>query len=192
MNYPFSRKRPNPKRDDPRRVQGREKLYGEAKTDRRREIFERSGGRCEAMIEKRNTWAISSNITGFDYFRCNAPITWETMEWSHDRHAANKDDSMGTGIASCKACHSAKHNAQGVPRRPGKVMRLAKAEEYWRGTTCFCNGEKRKQESLCSSCGTKISAQTLYTLENTDDRDIYRQALAEAETEILNYEIKAS
>lgn len=70
MNYPFSRKRPNPKRDDPRRVQGREKLYGKAKTERRREIFERSGGRCEAMSP------VSQHANyPFAKLRCNAPIT---------------------------------------------------------------------------------------------------------------------
>lgn len=44
---PFRRLRPNPKRSELRRVRDREKLYGQAKIELRRQAFERSGGRCE-------------------------------------------------------------------------------------------------------------------------------------------------
>lgn len=97
-----------------RRVMGREKLYNEAKTARRREIFERSKGYCEAekSIVAYDFWG---NAGVVQTYRCYKPITWETMEWSHKRHAANKDDSLEGGIASCRECHEKQHNAGGKP-----------------------------------------------------------------------------
>lgn len=98
-----------------RRVMGREKLYNEAKTARRREIFERSRGRCEAI---RPSEAYGNVLGIVVMVRCFAPITWETMEWSHKRHAANKDDSLEGGIASCRECHERQHNPKPCPPKP--------------------------------------------------------------------------
>jgi len=78
------------------------RLYGAERSARRAEIFERSGGRCE---EKR---VLPSNWPPYDH-RCNQPITWESMEWSHKRHGCNKCDCMECGIASCADCHRKRH-----------------------------------------------------------------------------------
>lgn len=186
MTNPFQKRRKfQPKKHS--RVRGREILYGEAKTARRRELFERSGGKCEADSETLGFTDYWKGAATSTVARCNAPITWETMEWSHNRHGSNKDDSLANGIASCRDCHRAKHASQGIPRRPGKIMNLKKAKEYWEGKICFCDGPKKSQETFCPECSAKVSKQTLYTLQNADDPEIYRQTLAEAENEILLY-----
>jgi hypothetical protein len=93
---------------------GRQELHGADKTARRRELFERSDGRCEA---KTMTTGIVYQGIEF-YFRCNRPITWELMEWSHEKHGRGKrDDSMAGGIASCKPCHRAVHNPKSCPKK---------------------------------------------------------------------------
>lgn len=179
MSNPFARKPPNKKSGKERRVRDREKLYGEAKTQRRREIFERSKGFCEAL----RPWEFEPMIMA----RCAAPITLETMEWSHKRHGSAKDDSLDGGIASCKDCHRAQHNWSGPPmkRRPGKIMKISDAREYWAGKICFCDGPKSERESFCPVCNLKLSKQTLFDLENADDPDTYREALARGENEVL-------
>lgn len=104
-----------------RRVMGREKLYGAAKTEQRWKLFVRSGGSretglggyCEAYLFTEGPLVMR--------VRCFKPITWETMEWSHNRHAANKDDSLEGGIASCRECHQKSHNAGGKPCPSKKV-----------------------------------------------------------------------
>ena len=178
-NNPFHFRKPRyKKRKEPRRVVGREILHGEAKTERRCELFQRSGGFCEAKVP----WQGFSHIL----MRCNAPITWETMHWSHDRHAANKDDSLAAGLATCESCHLVgKHNPKSCRRRPGKVMKITDARVYWEGNTCFCDSDKKPKESFCGTCRPKVNPQTMYTLENSDDPDAYREALASAENEIL-------
>lgn len=106
------------RRSKPRRVIGREKLYGKAKEARRREIFERSGGRCEEsqVLCEFPTWSIENGVVMRNVvLRCNRPITWESMEWSHNRHGANKDDSMSGGIASCRECHDRRHHPKACP-----------------------------------------------------------------------------
>jgi hypothetical protein len=104
------------RREKPRRVLGREKLYGKAKEARRRAIFERSAGFCEEMVPSgpEHYW-----LAPGEKVRCFTPIRWESFHWSHMRHAANKDDSMDGGIASCEKCHINRHNAGGKPC-PGK------------------------------------------------------------------------
>lgn len=79
----------------------REKLFGVDKTNRRMEIFERSGGRCEALVSRMHSSRWND--------RCNRPITWEDFEWSHLKHGAKKDDRKSGGIASCKQCHRDRH-----------------------------------------------------------------------------------
>lgn len=178
---PFRRKKPRSKRKEPRRTV-EERLTGQAKTDRRWEIFERSGGKCEAMI-KQHDHGINWEI------RCNAPITWETMEWSHKAHGARKSDSMAGGIASCAECHQVGvHNPKPCKRRPGKMMSKKDAEVYWLGRVCFCEKTpKKSRESFCPDCRPKVGPQTLSDLENADSPDSYREALAAAEIEILQY-----
>jgi hypothetical protein len=88
---------------------GRVRLFGADKTALRSQLFERSGGRCEGLIGE--PIIVVPTIEGpiAIRFRCNRPITWEDFEWSHHRHGANKTDTLAGGIASCKACHRAKH-----------------------------------------------------------------------------------
>jgi cytochrome c553 len=177
---PFRRKKPNAKRKEPRRTVG-ERLHGQAKTDRRREIFERSGGKCEA--EK------VSNI-GFMmvYVRCEAPITWETMEWSHKAHGARKSDSMAGGIASCKECHRNNHNAGGKPnpRKPGRVMRKNEAMAYLESRLCFCGSFKIEKSVFCLECLGKLSDQQRLDLEKLEHDD-FLKCMAECENTILQY-----
>lgn len=157
------------------------------KGELRKQVFERSGGKCEEEIEilsHVDYWqgAIKSEIE-----RCKAPITLETMELSHVRHGCHRDDSLAGTIASCKPCHRAKHSSQKIPRRPGKIMKVNEAKVYWEGKYCHCGGTKREKSSFCPECMQKLNAQTAYTLENSDDQEVYREALAEAELEILMY-----
>lgn len=177
---PFIKRRPNPKRKEPRRVgNGRVKLYGDDMTDLRRKAFERSGGRCEMM----KILSIATCIVG----RCNAPITWETMELCHDEHGPRKSDELAKVKAGCKECHRNQHNAGGKPckRRPGKVMPIKDAKAYWSGKVCFCEGPKKPAESFCPDCALRLTEQTRHTLEHADNPNDYREALAEAEIEIM-------
>jgi hypothetical protein len=191
MNYPFQkRKRPNPKRKEPRRVAGRTRLKGEDMTELRRKVFARSGGKCEEIKVLTNfkDWtAIEGQMCPPQTIMgpCGAPITWDSMELSHNAHGSRRDDSEAGTIASCKSCHTAKHNAHGVPRRPGKIMKIKDAQAYWNGLICFCDSAKKPRESFCPECSLKLSPQTALDLKNADDPDDYRQALANAETEIL-------
>lgn len=154
---------------------GRERLHGKDKEQRRGEIFERSGGRCEVIKA--------------DGKRCENPITWFSMHWSHDRHAANKDDSVNAGLASCQECHLVdRHNGgKPVPRKPGRTMNLTEAKEYWEGECCFCEQPKKARESFCPDCLLKVSPQIRHDLQNADDPDVYRDVLARAEIEILTW-----
>lgn len=182
---PFAKKRPNPKRWKPRRTK-EERLHGAAKTARRREIFERSGGRCEAEIP--GAILFFGHESHILTRRCNRPITWGTFHWSHNRHAANKSDSMSGGIASCAECHRRLHNPKSCKRRPGKQMSKKDAEAYWRGKVCFCETTpKRPYESFCPDCRMKVTPAILHVLEKTDDPDVYREYLALAENAILTW-----
>lgn len=185
---PFAKKRPRPKRWKPRRTK-EERLHGAAKTARRREIFERSGGYCEAerMVPMSQRIFHGQALTGL--VRCNRIIDWETMHWGHKKHGARKSDALADGLAMCEECHLVnQHNPKSCKRRPGKQMSKKDAEAYWRGKVCFCETTpKRPYESFCPDCRAKVSAATLHTLENTDDPDVYRETLAQAEIEILQF-----
>lgn len=173
---PFRKPKPNAKREAPRRVAGREKLYGEAKTQRRREIFERSGGVCEAIVYR--PW--------IGDIRCGERITWENFHWSHKAHAARKDDSLDGGIASCEECHRNAHNAGGKPvsRKPGRTMNKSEGEKYWRENVCFCEKPKPAQTAFCRECLEKLSPQSRLDLERLTGKD-WLKAVADCEREIL-------
>lgn len=64
-------------------------------------------------------------------------------------------------------------------------MKVTDARVYWEGRTCFCDGDKREKSSFCPECMQKLNPQTAYTLENTDDPETYREAVVNAEIEIL-------
>ena len=107
-------------------------LRGSAKKARRRELFERSAGKCE---DNANQDKVCLKILGkapegntclqtpgtcescpeWHSRRCERPITWDSMEWSHLHHGANKCDCMACGIASCKECHRRRHNPKPCP-----------------------------------------------------------------------------
>lgn len=115
------KKRVNPKRTKPRRKRpelfGHDhglRLRGKAKEKQRRAIFERSKGRCEEIVRCSLPECNEGGKCWHTYL-CWKPITWESMEWSHKRHAANKCDCLMCGIASCHQCHVSRHNAGGKP-----------------------------------------------------------------------------
>lgn len=155
------------------------------KGELREKVFERSGGKCEEVIPDSDI--IAKRLWFPEQWRCNAPITLQSMELSHKRHGCHRDDTAASTIASCKECHRVKHASRGIPRRPGKPMKIKDAKAYWEGEVCFCDGNKRKQESFCPECRVKLQPQTLYDLENSDDPDAYRMTLAQAENEVLMY-----
>ena len=66
-------------------------------------------------------------------------------------------------------------------------MRTKDAKDYWLGTLCSCDQPKNKEASFCADCRLKVNPQTLLTLENADDPDTYRETLAQAEIEILQF-----
>jgi hypothetical protein len=178
LHNPFRTKRPKVKRSEHRRVRDREKLYGEAKTGRRREIFERSGGRCEACRvcgkpEDDDVHKFWQPPGGHQFQRCDTPISPVTMQWSHRRHAARKDDALAEGIASCLRCHAILHNAGGkpVPRRYGRRMNKAEAKAYLLGLVCSCRNAKEKDRPFCHQCFSKLSPQLQYEINHAEGSD---------------------
>lgn len=125
--YRIPKKRSKPRRKRPS-LFGHDhglRLRGKAKEKQRRAIFARSGGYCEEMVQVPDSVCELLNLVGVDLrARCMKRITWESMEWSHNRHAANKCDCLQCGIASCRECHARKHNSGGKPC-PKKEMRNA-------------------------------------------------------------------
>ena len=76
---------------------GRVKLRGQDKTDLRRAIYNRAGGRCEEIRNGK---------------RCNRFAAWDGLkhgELSHRKHGANRDDTEEGVIWSCKECHAERH-----------------------------------------------------------------------------------
>ena len=196
-NNPFQQKfsRIKPKaRGDREYRDGR--TYLQNKTELRQRVFERSGGRCEDIHDLIN---MDANHV-YAKMRCNAPITWESMELSHLRHGIHRDDSERGTIASCKDCHRKRHASAKVPRRPGKKMNSKQAKEYFENDICFCSeGEKivnkPKFESFCAECKQKLPKQMLFDLENPDltrhdAEEVYRELLAECENMILLYDLE--
>jgi hypothetical protein len=201
MKNPFAPSRIVKKRDTPRRIgPDRVKLTGEAKKELRRRAFERSGGKCEAMRQEPGAvmYFRGEGTLLYREIRCNKPITWESMELSHNRHAANKSDELGKVIASCRECHQVgKHNPKSCPRRPGSVMNLKAAEAYWNGEVCIgCSTAeeskpKKARESFCGECRAKLQLQTAHDLENSDSPRDYCEALARGELEIIAADVRA-
>lgn len=89
----------------------RVRLYGKAREQRRTEIFERAGGRCEEI------WGFVALPTSEGPLilsaRCKNPAT----EWSHKRHGSNKCDCLECGIASCSECHRRRHQPKACPKK---------------------------------------------------------------------------
>lgn len=176
---PFTKPKPKAKRSRPRRVRGRTRLDRDGMEALRREVFTRSGGLCEAMVEL-------SSFGGSIVAHCGAPITWGTMELSHRRHGPNKSDEASEVIASCQACHRAQHNAGGkpVPRKPGRQMNQTEAMKYWSDNECFCGHFKQPQTSFCIECLEKLDPQLSFDVQRATGED-YLKSMAVAEQALL-------
>ncbi len=119
-------KRATPRVIHPERSGGhhRVRLHGKAREQRRAEVFERAGGRCEekypAMVP-----SIGGDLNGeWMIVRCPNRAT----EWSHIRHGSNKCDcfSPDCNIASCHECHRKRHaGGNGKPCPPKVKQDLA-------------------------------------------------------------------
>jgi len=77
MHNPFRKPRIPAKRSTPRRVKGRVRLHGDEMEELRRQVFERSGKKCEEMILVAPP--VGSGLMMTSTRRCNASITWDTM-----------------------------------------------------------------------------------------------------------------
>lgn len=188
---PFLRSTPNKKRKEHRRVRDRERLYGVGKSKRRQEIFERSGGQCEACVvcgrsESDQSHKFWEPPGGHQFQRCTVPISPMTAHWSHNRHAARKDDAFAGGIASCLGCHARSHNAGGkpVPRRLGRLMRRNEAIPYLKSQQCVCGRAKKQDSPFCEGCQSVISPQSKLNLETLIGRE-WLKAMQDAEQEVL-------
>ena len=118
------RTKPPAKRKTPRAVHSertahitghkRIRLYGNAREQRRAEIFARAGGRCEEMV-----WSVQGMAGNYKwgFYPCRNYAT----EWSHLKHGPNKCDCLDPkcSIASCTECHRRRHaGGKPVPRKP--------------------------------------------------------------------------
>jgi hypothetical protein len=150
------------------------------KSELRMQVAERADYRCEAIIDSRvcNRFAPLEGRVG------------ERGELAHKEHGEGfRDDSMESCLWKCHNCHQViEHGTPKYRRRPGKIMPTSKAKVYWEGNTCSgCDGDKKCGSSFCPACASKLNPQTAYTLENADDPESYREALAQAEIEILMF-----
>lgn len=175
MSNPFARRPPNKVRKESRRVGPDRVRLGSAEYHELRiEAYTRACGKCECGCDRNAFHSVSRPHP-------------DAGEFAHNEHGSRKSDELSRGRWLNWQCHSRSHNAGGhpCPRRPGKVMNLKEAEEYWRGDKCFCDNAKKARESFCADCLLKVSPQTRHDLENADDPDVYREVLAAAEIEIL-------
>jgi hypothetical protein len=90
---------------------GRQELRGIDKENRREEIFERAGNRCEDTV----LLPVVDGMFVRPEVRCYMPATeWSHMPCKHSKvgngHGRGfKCDAMSCGIASCKKCHERLH-----------------------------------------------------------------------------------
>ncbi len=93
---------------------GHDHLKGKDVEPFRRRIFERSDGRCEAIIGKEY---VGDGYTLTEY--CCNPITWDTFEMHHDPDGYERYDSMESCFAFCRYCHKAQHPQVRLRTIPG-------------------------------------------------------------------------
>jgi hypothetical protein len=153
------------------------------KSELRMQVAERADYRCEAIVEGRvcNRFAPLEGRVG------------ERGELAHKEHGEGfRSDTMESCLWKCHNCHQViEHGTPKYPRRPGKVMRIKDAKEYWEGDICFCSEPdkimpKPRGVSFCGYCTDKLDPQTAYDLEHLQG-DEYRLTLADAENQILMY-----
>lgn len=81
-------------------LDGREFLFGEDKSKRRAEIYQRDMGMCQINQKK---WP----------HKCPGRVLWFGGEWHHVRSKARGgDDSLANGVWACRAGHRAAHNRE--------------------------------------------------------------------------------
>jgi len=76
---------------------GRVQLRGQDKTDLRRDVYNRAGGRCEEIRNGK---------------RCNRFAGWDGLkhgELSHRAHGAKRNDTTDDVLWSCRECHRKRH-----------------------------------------------------------------------------------
>jgi hypothetical protein len=174
---PKSRKQ-KPKRDREFR-DGRISLA--SKSELRMQVAERADYRCEADLNGRPCGRF-------------APLegrVGERGELAHKSHGEGfRSDTEEECLWKCHRCHQEiEHGTPKYRRRPGKQMSVNNAKVYWEGRTCFCDSDKPENTSFCSECSPKLNPQTAYILQNTNDQEAYKEALAEAENDILRWNI---
>lgn len=179
-NNPFQQKgsRIKAKTRGDREYRGGRK-YQRNKSGLHEQVWELAGGRCE--YEK---------VRGKPHHpECPRIVSLKDMHLAHKVHGHGfRDDSVDGTFCASAACHKFNdHGAAKYPRRPGKIMKISDARVYWEGNSCWCDGNKREKTSFCPECTQKLNPQTAYTLENADDQEAYREALAQAEIEVLMY-----
>ncbi len=82
---------------------GRERLFGKDWTKRKKEVWERGGGRCERIVE----WVPVQNAPNYvEAVRCHGEM--------HDPHhkitrGKQRDDRIINLIGLCRACHELAH-----------------------------------------------------------------------------------
>jgi hypothetical protein len=182
--FPFVKSRPKPKREgDPRRVRDRVRLYGDEKTDLRRQVYERSRQRCERLEATGKPHHEDCPINGID---------WDSGHLAHLAHGARKTDTPEGTYWASSVCHSIEdHNPKCVPKRPGRVMRMAEAIRYWQGQVCFCDGVKLRESSFCGDCKEKLSPQQRLDLDELKNAE-WLQTVALCEMTILERRVRAN
>jgi hypothetical protein len=80
-----------------------EYLFGEDKTARRRQIFDRDKGKCQ-----------------LETFLCKGYQGWDYGEWHHAKGGRGRQhcDCLENGLWSCGPCHRAMHVAVRSDKRP--------------------------------------------------------------------------
>jgi len=192
-NHFIKRRKPPKKRRDKEYGDGR--VFKADKSKLREEVFERSGGRCEAEL---TSHALSSpGHYSVINSRCPNEITLKSMHLAHEKHGHGfRSDTPETCKAKCEDCHrNGDHGSKCTyPRRAGKIMNFAQAREYWRGKLCFCGTTnqpkpKPQEASFCDDCLRKIPPALRYDLEHAEGKD-YLKVLAECETAIMQFNIR--
>src|SRR5690242_4666676 len=137
--FPFVKSRPKPKREgEPRRVRDRVRLDTAGKRELRLQRYEYAQGKCETCGKE---------------VPLDGPLEVRA-HLSHNEHGARKSDEFHRVKIECYDCHIIEGHQGGkcVPKRPGRVMRMAEAVRYWQGMVCFCDGVKLREISFCSDC----------------------------------------
>ncbi len=185
MNYPFSKPRKAPKKRTDREYRDK-RVYKADKSELRRLAYERAGGRCE-NIKPLYSVSLGRKV---GEARCNlyAPLDGHLTargHLAHKRHGIHRSDTLDDVLWKCAECHmEGDHGSKCTyPRRPGKVMTVAKAKAYWTGRACFCEASKPSGVSFCADCLAKLPAALQHDLGKLKGKD-WLNCVAECETDL--------